>query len=185
MARRLLIVPILHTEDELGSEGDAYRDGFIAQHGEERWRERDRALREYWVAVRAAMSKLPIPYERVKVYQDSLPNGQGIDRLIDDMAADGSPNHELLQLLRSRGATIVGTEALHLLLEEYMAIKEHRATPEFLRHSLDARDHAIARRIEETLYDGEIGILFIGAAHDVARHCDSAIEIGVFSSESF
>jgi hypothetical protein len=183
MTRRLLIVPILHTEDELGSEGRNYRDGFVAAHGEDRWRERNAALHGYWAAIRDSLSNLPIPYAHVKVYQDSLPNGEHIDRLIDDMAADGSPNHAILQLLRSYGATIVGTEALHLLLEEYMAIKDDRATPDFLRHSLEMRDQYIARRIDETLSEGEIGILFVGAAHDVARHCDPGIDIGVFSPE--
>jgi hypothetical protein len=98
------------------------------------------------------------------------------------MAAHGSPNHRLLRLLQSHGARVTGTESLGLLLEEYQAIKEGRDSPDLLRRSLEARDRYIAGRIAETLAEGEIGILFIGAAHDVARHCDPAIQVALLAS---
>jgi hypothetical protein len=63
-------------------------------------------------------------------------------------------------------------------------VKEQRASPELLRRSLEARDRHIARRIGETLADGEIGILFIGAAHDVRRYCDPTIAVAVLSSDA-
>ena len=75
----------------------------------------------------------------------------------------------------------MGTESLALLLEEYQAIKERRDSPDLLRRSLEARDQHIARRIDATLAEGEIGILFIGAAHDVARFCDPTIHVAVLS----
>ena len=98
------------------------------------------------------------------------------------MAGHGSPNHRLLKLLKGRGAAIMGTESLSLLLEEYQAVKEGRASPELVRRSLDARDRYVANRINETLAHGEIGILFIGAAHDVARFCDQTIKVAVLAS---
>jgi hypothetical protein len=104
-----------------------------------------------------------------------------VERLVADMARAGSPNHRLLELLREKGAVILGTESLGLLLEEYQAVKDRRASPELLRRSLEARDRYIAGRIGETLADGEIGILFIGAAHDVRRFCDPAIDVAVLS----
>jgi len=180
--RRLLIVPIIHTEAELGSEGRAHRAGFVARHGDRGWAEHEALIERYWDTVRDALLALPIAFAGVKVYQDSLPDGPGAERLVEDMASRGSPNHRLLQLLKARGAVILGTEALALLLEEYQAVKERRASPELLRRSLEARDRHIARRIAETLAEGEIGILFIGAAHDVARFCDPTIEVAVLSS---
>ncbi len=183
MRRRLLIVPIVHTEAELGSEGRAHRAGFIARHGNRRWAEHAALIERYWDTVRDALLALPITLTGVKVYQDSLPDGPGAERLVEDMASRGSPNHRLLRLLKARGAVILGTEAVALLLEEYQAVKERRADPELLRRSLEARDRYIARRIAETLADGEIGILFIGAAHDVARFCDPTIEVAVLSSD--
>lgn len=182
MSRRLLIVPIVHTEAELGSEGGGQRDAFVARHGALRWAERVAKIEHYWITVRDAVLGLPIPFDRVKVYQDSLPDGPGTDRLIEDMAGQGSPNHRLLRLLKDRGAAVLGTESLALLLAEYQAIKESRASPEFLRRSLDSRDRHIANRIGDTLGDGDIGILFIGAAHDVARFCDPAIQVAVLAS---
>ena len=182
MGRRLLIVPIVHTEGELGSEGGAHRAGVIARHGDRFWAEREALIERYWRAVREALLGLPIAFDRVKIYQDSLPDGPGAERLVEDMASNGSPNHRLLQLLRGRGATIVGTESLVLLLEEYQAVKERRASPELMSASLAARDRHIAGRIAETLGQDEVGILFIGAAHDVARFCDPTIAVAVLSS---
>ena len=182
MSRRLLIVPILHTEAELGSEGGAHRADYIARHGDRRWAEREALIGRYWKAVHDALLDLPIEFEGVKLYQDSLPDGPGTERLVEEMAAHGSPNHRLLRLLQARGARVMGTESLSLLLEEYQAIKERRDSPELLRRSLEARDRYIADRIAATLAEGEIGILFIGAAHDVARHCDPAIQVAVLAS---
>jgi hypothetical protein len=182
MSRRLLIVPIIHTEVELGSEGDAHRAGYVARHGDRGWAEREALIGRYWDAVQDALLELRIDFEDVKLYQDSLPDGPGTERLVEEMAAQGSPNHRLLRVLQARGARVMGTESLGLLLEEYQAIKAQRDSPELLRRSLDARDAHIAGRIDETLAEGEIGILFIGAAHDVARHCDPSIQVAVLSS---
>ncbi len=184
MDRRLLIVPIVHTEGELGSVGPEYRESFVARHGDHRWAEHEAEIERYWLTVRDALLGLRLDLHRVKVYQDSLPDGLETSRLIEDMANHGSPNHKLLQLLKARGASILGTESLTLLLEEYQAIKERRASPELLRRSLEARDRYIACRIDETLGEGEIGILFIGAAHDVARFCDPRIRVAVLASDA-
>jgi hypothetical protein len=182
MSRRLLIVPVVHTQAELGSEGGAQRDSFVARHGDRSWAEREAKIERYWLAVRDAVLALPIAFAGVKVYQDSLPDGPGTDKLVDDMASNGSPNHRLLKLLQARGAVILGTESLALLLEEYQAIKDRRASPDLLRRSLEARDRYMAGRISETLAEGEIGILFVGAAHNVARFCDPSINVAVLSS---
>lgn len=181
MSRRLLIVPIIHTESELGSEGTAHRAGYVARHGDHRWAEREALIDRYWQQVRDALLGLPIAFDRVKIYQDSLPDGPGTERLVADMAGHGSPNHRLLLLLQGRGATLMGTESLALLLEEYQAIKDRRDSPELLRRSLEARDQYVARRIDASLAAGEIGILFIGAAHDVARYCDPTIHVAFLS----
>jgi len=183
VTRRLLIVPIVHTSAELGSEGLQNRAEFVARHGDLRWAEREARIEHYWLNVRDAVLALPIGFDQVKVYQDSLPDGPGTDRLVEDMAGHGnSPNHRVLQLLKARGASIIGTESLSLLMEEYQAVKEGRASPDLLRRSLEARDRYIANRIGETLAEGEIGILFIGAAHDVARFCDPSIKVAVLAS---
>ena len=98
MDRRLLVVPIVHTEAELGSEGQDYRDSFISRHGDNRWVEQEAEIGRYWVTVREALLGLRIALDKVKVYQDSLPDRPETDRLIEDMANHGSPNHQLLQV---------------------------------------------------------------------------------------
>lgn len=180
----LLIVPILHTEAELGSEGRSRRADFAARHGERDWAAREAAIGRYWRDVRKALLALPIDFARVRLYQDSLPDNADPDVIVDRMAQNDSPNHRLLLDLRERGATIMGTESLALLLDEYRLIKERRATPEQLRASLLARDRHIAARIADTLSDDEVGILFIGAMHDVARHVDPRIEVALLSDEA-
>jgi hypothetical protein len=180
--RRLLIVPIIHTEAELGSEGRSHHADFVARHGDRQWAQHEADIQRYWRAVQGALLDLPISLDGVKIYQDSLPDGPETDRLIEDIANHGSPNHQLLQFLKARGGTVLGTESLTLLLEEYQAIKERRASPELLRRSLEARDRYIAHRINETLAEGDIGILFIGAAHDVARFCDPTIKVAFLAS---
>jgi hypothetical protein len=182
MARRLLIVPIVHTEVELGSEGRAHRQGYVARHGHRSWAEREAVIERYWQVVKDALLELPIQLDRARIYQDSLPDGPETDRLIEDLANSGSPNHRLLLMLKSRGAKVLGTESLPLLLEEYQAVKDYRGSPEMLRRSLEARDRYIANRIGATLCADEVGILFIGAAHDVARFCDPTIRVAVLAS---
>lgn len=183
MVRRLLITPIIHTEAELGSEGGPHRASYIARYGDRSWTEREALIDQYWRTVQGTLLNLQIPFERVKLYQDSLPDAPDADRLVAEMAEHGSPNHRLLRLLQARGATIIGTESLALLIEEYQAIKQQRATVESLHRSLANRDRYIARRIADTLKDDEIGILFIGAAHDVARFCDPTIKVAVLTSD--
>src|SRR3954449_1163777 len=63
MSRRLLVVPIVHTEAELGSEGGANRAAFIARHGDRRWAEREALIGHYWQAVHDALLELPIEFE--------------------------------------------------------------------------------------------------------------------------
>ena len=55
MSRRLLIVPIIHTEAELGSEGGAHRAGYVARHGDRRWAEREAQIGRYWDSVHDAL----------------------------------------------------------------------------------------------------------------------------------
>lgn len=183
MSRRLLVVPIIHSGMELGSELETHRAGIVARHGEAGWEARQAAVADYWRAVRDALLALPIDFRRLKVYQDSLPDGPGVERLIEELARGGSPNHQLLLTLRARGAAVLGTESLALLLEEYQAIKAQRADVPFLRRSLEARDRYVAERIGVTLGKGENGILFIGAAHDVRRFIDRDIDVALLSSE--
>lgn len=83
----------------------------------------------------------------------------------------------------------MGTEDSQLLVEEYEMQKEHlagktetdSAPAEYkahLEHMLKSRDSFIAARIADTLQEGEVGLLFLGALHrlDALKGSDIRVE---------
>jgi hypothetical protein len=89
-----------------------------------------------------------------------------------------------------RGATIMGTESLELLMEEYALVKRIWDIPDLLKRSrveasqkasfdslLKRRDQFIARRINDTLNPGETGILFLGMLHSVGDKLGGDIRV--------
>jgi hypothetical protein len=86
--------------------------------------------------------------------------------------------------LIKKGATLVGTESPDLLLVEYdlamKTVKGATSSAENLKvqgeEILKKRDGFIAKRINETLEPGEIGILFIGSLHNVIPLLDPDFE---------
>jgi hypothetical protein len=98
------------------------------------------------------------------------------ERIVRELAKAGSSNHQLILKLLDRGAALMGTEDSRLLMEEYEIQKQHltqkagkNSTPEEQKNRMDrvlrARDSFIAERITNTLQDGEVGLLFLGALH--------------------
>lgn len=75
------------------------------------------------------------------------------------------------------GATLIGTESLTLLLDEFKLLQSPSRTEAQAAALLEARDKFIAKQIDATLSDGEIGILFIGALHQVAQVLPKRIEV--------
>jgi hypothetical protein len=181
-ARHLLIVPMVHSSEDFGSELEAFRASFIARFGAEEWDRRSAALAGFWDGVARVLEELPLDYGKVKVFQDSLPVVPEVKQIVRDQADSGSRNYCLLETLAARGATIVGTESIELLIDEYRLVKEQIGDPEAIRRSVEARDKFIARRISSTLNAGETGILFIGAAHNVAPLLAPDIEVAVLGS---
>ena len=99
---------------------------------------------------------------------------------MDELAGKGGRNHQLLVELMERGAILMGTEDPALMVAEYRRIQKllhaaERHAPdsivETLRQEGDAilrgRDAFIAHRIDTTLQEGEMGILFLGLLHRV------------------
>jgi len=175
---RLIYVPVVHSTAEMSSAAPAYKAAFIAQHGEGKWAERSAKFDVIWRAIADAIKALWLDLRRVKLYQDSLPvSGQEV-ALVQDLAALGSQNHQLLVGLMRGGATLVGTESPELLLEEYRLLQSPEERTEAIAADLlEARDRFIAGRIDTTLGDGEDGILFIGALHKVAKFLPQRIRV--------
>jgi hypothetical protein len=80
----------------------------------------------------------------------------------------------------ARGATLAGTEAPDLLLEEYnlaqqcLLVKDSSGISKQGPHGaerssqlLDRRDRYIAARINQTLQPGETGLVFLGMLHSL------------------
>ena len=89
--------------------------------------------------------------------------------------------------LMNAGATVMGTESLELLLQEYELAKRDlgAARPLGLKASdkaqraslLSRRDRFIAERINNTLLPGEIGIIFLGMFHCLEPWLEKDIEV--------
>jgi hypothetical protein len=112
---------------------------------------------------------------------------------VQDAAASGSCNYQLLLKFVAKGAQVVGTEDPHLLLQEYNRLRNTldnleekssarraaQAQEQGLFHDefIEQRDRYIAQRINKTLHEGETGLLFIGALHRVYEMLPNDIHI--------
>lgn len=177
--RRLIYVPVMHSDVEMGSTAAWYRETFVARHGEAKWMERGREYARVWRNIAQAIDDLGLDFPMVRLYQDSLPICGHEVAIVRDLAAQGSRNHQLLESLMERGATIMGTEPAGLLLEEYRLLQAGGGGSPQGSGLLEQRDRAIAGRVDITLADGEVAILFIGALHQVERHLPSDIQTTV------
>jgi len=178
--RTLLLIPIIHTESDMGSLLEKLRGEYIQRHGAEKWEQHVRTVKDLWAEIRSAIGSLMLPYPRVRLYQDGLPECGREVQIVKELAAKGSKNHELLVELMDQGARLMGTEDSQLLLREYRlhtASLEAAASAQGSVHTvgnedrsrvlLAERDRHIAKRINATLQPGEIGLLFLGLAHAV------------------
>lgn len=175
--RTLIVIPIIHTEQDMGSLLEQIKQEYVSRYGHEKWSEHLKSIDEVWTGIRQMIAALELPYASVRLYQDGLPLCGKEEDIVKDVAAQGSKNHQLLLELVAQGARLMGTEDPRLLLQEYQF---HRSaldggSPDHgeqreqqSRRLLSERDRFIAERIHTTLSAGEIGLLFLGLAHSVA-----------------
>ena len=169
--RKLIVIPILHTKEDMGSLGHR----LMAQSGYHT------QANDYWRKIASKVKNLPYDLSKSKAYQDGLPDTQPelVEKIVGQVE---SHNYELLRWLKDQGATIVGTESPNLIEEEYEHLKaifeatnEEEKLEARKRYQeragtlLSARDAYIAQKIDTTLKKGELGILFLGAAHKIDR----------------
>ena len=187
--RRLIYIPIIHTDSDMGNLASALELSTAAVCGQERWEKHKATASKFWHIVSDYLEILDA--KGLKVYQDGfVSDGDSSREIIQEGARRGSKNYEIILNLLSRGAEIVSTEDVALLQEEYgyisriikaetlsqraLAYKEYASRKNRL---MIERDSFIARKINETLEDGEVGALFMGAYHDVIPHLARDIEI--------
>jgi len=187
--RKLLYVPIIHSSADLGSiAAEAEKKG-IAICGKGRWQAHKQTIALFWDALSKFFESLdPGGY---KIYQDGLvADGELGMKIVADGVKRGSKNYEIIYHLVERGATLVKTEDVDIVMKEYKSIVGLAKAKSFISKStaffkhiinknriLIERDSCITRRIGETLKDGETGIFFIGAQHDIQNGLPSDIEV--------
>lgn len=189
-SRHLIYVPVVHTRADMGSMSDSLKKEYIEKYGEKKWKQHITVVEEMWEGLKSRIMKLQVDWALLRVYQDGLPLCGKERNIVEDLAAKGSKNHEILLWLIQNGANLEGTENPQLLLEEYNHIKKiaevqtqeerKKAVKEFqnaAQELLEKRDHFIKERIGNTLRPGETGILFMGLLHKVDEGLPKDIKV--------
>jgi hypothetical protein len=188
-SRRLLHVPIIHTQADMGALGDAFKRVLIGKLGVQWWQLNVNAVDQVWTAIETTLGGLNLRYELVRIYQDGLAVCGDELRIVNELARAGSRNHKLLLRLRARGATIMGTESAELLVEEYQLARQlvagapQAADPQdnaeqtLARSLLKRRDEFIAARINTTLKPRETALVFLGLLHSLSPKLAPDIEV--------
>jgi len=187
--RKLLYVPIIHTEPDLGSKATAIANKSASLLGEEKWAKHKETVAKFWESIADYFAT--VNASALKIYQDGLPAEGALGRkIIEEGAKRGSRNHQIILSLISRGAEIRKTEDLSFLKEEYEYISgltrrgsAAEKTIAYARYKLrksqltTERDKFVAKTIAETLKEGETGVLFMGSYHNILRYLPKDIVV--------
>ncbi|MBU2536491.1 MAG: hypothetical protein KKD83_10060 [Chloroflexi bacterium] len=188
--RKSYVIPIIHMSADMGSIAPTLDDRATAKLTPELWQRHKEIVSAFWDSIGRFLDALDV--NGFKVYQDGLvADGEEGLRIVRESVSQGSKNYEIVGRLLERGAVLVKTESLSLVKQEYnyitkmtrsKSLKEREVAA--LRYKLargkllKQRDEFIAGRINETLAEGETGILFIGAYHDVVHRLAPDIRVG-------
>ncbi len=177
--RSLYVIPIIHMSADMGSVSLTLDDRATTKLTPELWQKHKEIVSALWDSIGRFLDALDV--DGFRVYQDGLvADGEEGLRIVKEGVGQGSKNFEIIGRLLEKGAVLVKTESLSLVKQEYhyitkmtrsKSLKEREVAA--LRYKLargkllKQRDEFIAGRINETLTEGETGILFIGAYHNV------------------
>jgi len=189
MTRTLLYVPIIHGDRDLGKIGATVEKRSVEIFGKEHWEKHKKVVTRFWEAIEDYFKNLDVI--GLKIYQDGLTvEGELGRKIIEQGAAEGSCNYQIVLDLIKKGGKIQKTEDVVLLIKEYERILRladmgspwERATAQIVNGFgedllLEKRDRFIASTINETLTTGETGVLFVGAFHDVRSHLPDDIAV--------
>ena len=187
--RRLIYVPIIHSEADLGGLAAGIEEQAKAVVGAGNWQEHREVVRLYWQEIADYWDRKNVA--GLKIFQDGMPaNGVLGKTIVKSLADSGSINHKIIDQLMEKGAELVKTEDPELLKEEYSLTKElTKRKPilatlwTLLRYRwrkdslLKARDAYISKSVNENLEDGETGACFLGANHQLLANLPKDIEV--------
>ena len=185
--RKLLYVPIIHTEADLGSLAQGIEERAKAVVGDSNWQKHKEVVRLYWQEIANYWEGKDV--SGLKIFQDGMA-GDGVvgKNMVKSLANDGSVNHKIVERLLEKGAELIKTEDPELIKEEYFLTREltERKSDSFRSLSrykwqkdrlLKARDTYIIKRINESLEEGETGVCFLGAYHQIVPVLPEDIEV--------
>jgi len=188
-SRTLIYLPIVHTQADMGALKESVARATLKKTGRAGLARKAAAIDQIWTEIEAAIDALPLSFDRVRLYQDGLPVCGREAEIVTELAQAGSRNHQLLLRLMARGAVLMGTESGDLLVQEYQLAKQslttrapraagvaaqRRARSETL---LQRRDQFMAQRLNDTLKDGETGILFLGMLHSLEQYLNPDVKV--------
>lgn len=161
----------------------------MADFGPEFWAEHERTILAFWDAIINHFNSVEVA--GFKIYQDGMiTDGEVAKKIVEEGVRSGSKNYELVAELLKKGAVLIKTEDFNLVREERdRMLKITQAKTLFAKllgfvmykfsknRLLNKRDEFIAKRIWETLSEGQTGIAFIGAYHNIKRRLPPDIRI--------
>lgn len=185
--RKLLYVSMIHEAADMGSlSGEMDAEG-IKKYGKDAWSKHRKVVGEAWGNIEKIVKNAETA-GGMRVYQDGLPESDELGmKVVNTVAEMGSRNYGLVKNLVDTGAKLEAAESKELLLEMYnyisrisdgdkMACVEYAEVADDLT---DRRDAYVAKRINETLRDGELGVAFFGGRHSIVDKLDEDIEVRV------
>jgi hypothetical protein len=189
MMRKLYLIPIIHMSADMGAIALALDKRATAELGQELWQKHQEVVSSFWDSISRFFDSLNVCC--FKVYQDGLvANGAEGLRIVREGISQGSKNYQIIGKLLEGGAVLVRTENLTLVKQERSHIMKMAASKSLKERGaaafryklaegklLKQRDHFIANRIGETLAEGETGILFIGAYHNIIPNLPADVKV--------
>lgn len=187
--RKLIYVPIIHISADLGEIASEVNKRGSLSFGKEEWKRHREAILGFWDSIAHYFDSLEA--KDIKIYQDGLvADGDIGKKIVSDGVKKGSKNYEIVSKLISRGAHLEKTENFLLVKKEYDYILKLAKARKFIKKIIAAlnykfhkkkllkeRDEFIAETINSTLGQGETGILFLGAQHEILSKLPEDIEI--------
>ena len=181
--RKLIYIPIIHTNADMGSFGKELAKKSVALIGESKWQLHTDTVNGYWNAIETYFGNVKLNIKGIKIYQDGMfVDGEPALKIIQEGINSGSKNSAIISKLIGQGALLIKTEEFKMVKKEYDCIQSiihsKNSFQRFyflLRYKilkpiiLSKRDKFIVNRITETLGNNETGILFIGAYHHIIK----------------
>ncbi len=187
--RKLIYVPIIHISADLGEFSSEISKRGKSLTSEEGWKGHEKTLLGFWDSIDHYFERLEV--KNLKIYQDGLVADEEMgQKIISEGKKKGSRNFEIVSKLINRGAQLVKTEDFSLVKKEYDYLMKILKSKKKIKKILDVliykfrkikllkeRDEFIAQNINDTLKQGETGILFLGAEHEIVPRLSKDIEV--------